>query len=270
MPAEVPSKVMLSTPAASTTASRSRNSDSGVKSNVAVGEAEATSVVEDELEVLGQAGPGEVSPDPFLLDVGEPAERPDERRSLTYRVVGDVDPVLGGGYNGRPAYSSFDLQPVKPCPLIATKRPMRGLGSSKPFNATSPRSENSNGLPATACRTTSETRMPPSSASDSKRFAMTTEAPCRSPSSSMGSPALTPMRRRMGTSLSANFSETPPLGRNGCFDCGAGDREFGHESVADCLDDAATVLGHSGFENGVVVAHDLAHLLVFELGKERR
>ncbi len=46
--------------------------------------------------------------------------------------------------------------------------------------------------------------------------------------------------------------------------------ELGHEGIADLLDDAAPVVVHGGLQDGVVVAHDVAHLGVLELGQERR
>ena len=59
------------------------------------------------------------------------------------------------------------------------------------------------------------------------------------------------------------------LHRDGALDGGTGHGELGHEGVADLVHDAPRVLIDSGLEDGVVLAHDLAHAGVLELGEKR-
>src|SRR2546426_7750085 len=72
-------------------------------------------------------------------------------------------------------------------------------GSSNPFATNSPRSANKNPLPEHNPRTVSATSISPPSAFAAIRDARITVAPKRSPSSSIGSPALSPTRMESGS-----------------------------------------------------------------------
>ena len=126
-------------------------------------------------------------------------------------------------------------------------------GSSNPFSAMTPRSVKSKDLPATAEWTTSDTRMPPSSASLSSRLAMTTDGPVQ---------VAVLLYRLAGVDADAEADWDVGVGERG-LGCLAGRRwllppprlgtaNSAMKCVPDRLDDAATVLGDGGFENGVV------------------
>src|SRR3972149_2663263 len=94
------------------------------------------------------------------------------------------------------------LHPPSSRHLTANSR----TGSSNPLRVTSPVSANRNPLPAHSSRTASDARTSPPWAWAAMRAARITVAPHRSPSSSMGSPAFSPMRMRMGSGASARPS----------------------------------------------------------------
>ena len=95
-PPDIPSRAKRSSPAASTTASRSaRRASMREVVDVPVGHPEAALVVADDRRDLAEVVE-EVAPDralPVVLEVAEPARRDDERRPRSVDGVGEPRPV---------------------------------------------------------------------------------------------------------------------------------------------------------------------------------
>ena len=136
-------------------------------------------------------------------------------------------------------------------------------GSSKPFATNSPRSANRKPLPEHNPRTVSATSISPPSAFAAIRDARITVAPKRSPSSSIGSPALRPTRTRQRLALALGEGA---LQGDGALD-GFGDAaERGHEAVAHRLDLGAAVRLQHFARDPLVLAEDGAAAFVAEAG----